>query len=157
MLGLPLRRPPRSCPPAELAHTIWNTLADTTDSPDVALTLSREQYLAAIVPGPSQLQQGGATWAAGQMAAQDLGRPAAAATAVGGSGRGGGAQPADLAIPEEAQPAVIETALKLLKAVSVRAPACCCTLVGGSAGVAGMAGRTRAALGAQRPCRRFAA
>ena len=102
-----------------LAHKIWTQLA-AAQAPDVPLTLSREQYLAAIVPGPSQLQEGGATWAAGQMAAQDLGRPAAAA--AGARGGSGAAQPGGggMSIPDEALPAIVETTLKLLKTIPVR-------------------------------------
>lgn len=62
-----------------------------------------------------------ATWAAGAMAAQDMGRPAVAAAAKSGGARSGSAPPPEVAIPAEVQPAIIGSTLKLLKTVSVSA------------------------------------
>lgn len=96
-------------------------------------------------------QEGGATWAAGAMAAADLGRPGSVAGAR--SARSGSAPPegAGAPIPEEAQPAIIATTLKLLKTISVRivelcvagAPLLCCAVVGQGAQVGAAAGRRK--------------
>ena len=62
-----------------------------------------------------------ATWAAGAMAAQDMGRPAVAAAAKSGGARSGSAPPPEVDIPSEVQAAIIASTLKLLKTVSVSA------------------------------------
>lgn len=61
-----------------------------------------------------------ATWAAGAMAANDMGRPAVAAAAKSGGARSGSAPPPEVSISTDLQPPIIGSTLKLLKTVSVR-------------------------------------
>ncbi|KAL4443420.1 hypothetical protein ABPG75_011157 [Micractinium tetrahymenae] len=99
---------------SELAQSIWTRLAGVGGAPEVAATLSREQYLDAIVPGSSTLhgQETGATWAAGAMAARDLGKPASV-------GAKGSQLAEDAPVPTELQPAIIASTLTLLRAAQV--------------------------------------
>lgn len=186
---------------AELAQKVWNRLASAEQAQDVPLTLTRQQYLDAIVPGTRAGPGGGgpgavvwgadvvpmvachcsrvvlrhssravasrsscavpssrpvcsrspdralcatlhpfpptgssaqpnyetATWAAGAMAAHDMGRPSVAAAAKSGA-RSSSVPPPEVDIPTDLQPAIISSTLKLLKTVPVRWGGGCCRL-----------------------------
>lgn len=99
---------------SELAQGVWQRLATVDGAQEVAHTLTREQYLDAIVPGSSTLhgQETSANWAAGTMAQRDMGKPTSLA-------QGATPAPEDLPVPTELQPAIIASALTLLKAAQV--------------------------------------
>ncbi|EFN57906.1 hypothetical protein CHLNCDRAFT_141955 [Chlorella variabilis] len=106
---------------SDLAQTVWSKLVSADNKPDVGVTLSREQYLDAIVPGSSSLQgQEPASWAGGGTAGKEFGKPAAAGAAAAGRAAGGdGQQQAGAAVPEEVQPAIVACTMVLLKQAQV--------------------------------------